>query len=75
MFDQQLQVNESLLSVREFAVLELIARGCKNREIALALEIEVCTVRFHVGNIINKLNVNNRTEAACYAIRKGLITD
>jgi DNA-binding NarL/FixJ family response regulator len=63
------------LSAREFEVLELLSRGCKNRQIALALEIEECTVRFHVGNILSKFEVKNRTEAVCYAFRKGWITD
>lgn len=75
MLDRKLQVKECLLSAREFEVLELIAHGCKNREIALALRIEERTVRFHVENILNKLNVNNRTEAVSYAFRKGWIRD
>jgi NarL family two-component system response regulator LiaR len=70
----QLSIEEKL-SVREFEVLGLIARGCKNRQIALALEIEERTVRFHIENILDKLGVNNRTEAACYAFRNGWITN
>lgn len=66
---------EQILSPREFEVLKLIAGGCKNREIALALEVEEVTVRFHVGNILDKLEVKNRTEAACYAFRQGWIKD
>lgn len=66
---------EQPLSVRECEVLELLTRGCKNREIALALAIEERTVRFHVGNILNKLNVKNRTEAVYYAFKRGWITD
>ena len=70
----QLSVEETL-SAREFEVLGLIARGRKNREIAQALEIEERTVRFHVENILDKLGVSNRTEAACYAFRNGWITN
>ena len=66
---------ELTLSARESEVLELLARGCKNCEIALALEIEERTVRFHIGNILDKLNVKNRTEAVCYAFRRRWITD
>jgi DNA-binding NarL/FixJ family response regulator len=66
---------EEVLSTREFEVLELLARGCKNREIAQALEIEEVTVRFHVGNILDKLEVRSRTEAVCHAFRKGWIKD
>jgi DNA-binding NarL/FixJ family response regulator len=64
---------KEILSAREFEVLRLIARGCKNREIAQALEIEERTVRFHVENILDKLNVENRTHAVCHAIRMGWI--
>jgi DNA-binding NarL/FixJ family response regulator len=63
------------LSDREFQVLELVARGCKNREIALALGIKERTVRFHVENILDKLDVKNRAQAACYAVKSGWITD
>ena len=66
---------EETLSGREFEVLELITRGRKNREIALALEIEERTVRFHVENILDKLNVDNRTKAEFYAFRMGWIND
>lgn len=70
----QLSIEETL-SACEFEVLELVTRGRKNREIAQALEIEERTVRFHVENILDKLGVNNRTEAACYAFRNGWITN
>jgi DNA-binding NarL/FixJ family response regulator len=63
------------LSNREFQVLQLVARGCKNREIARVLAIEERTVRFHVENILDKLNVKNRTEAACHAFRRGWISN
>lgn len=52
---------EQVLSARDCEVLELIAQGCKNRQIAQALEIEEATVRFHVGNILDKPEVKNRT--------------
>ena len=75
MFIQKKQVIEGLLSAREFEVLEHIARGYKNREIAAALAIQEVTVRFHVGNIFDKLGVKNRAEAVGYAFRHKLITD
>jgi DNA-binding NarL/FixJ family response regulator len=68
-------IEEQILSAREIEVLEFIAKGCKNREIALALEIEERTVRFHVENILDKLDAKSRTEAACYAFRHGWIND
>ena len=68
-----IQLHTITLSTREFEVLKLVARGRKNREIALALAIEERTVRFHVENILDKLQVNNRTKAACRAFREGWI--
>jgi DNA-binding NarL/FixJ family response regulator len=70
-----IQQIETFLSARECEVLNLIARGRKNRQIALALGVEERTVRFHVGNILAKLGVKNRTQATCYALRKGWIFD
>lgn len=49
-----IQPSIEILTAREFAVLELIARGCKNREIALSLKIQEVTVRFHLKNIVKK---------------------
>ena len=69
-----LQLPIEILSKREWGALELIAR-LQNRQIVQALEIEERTVRFHVDNILDKLNVSNRTEAACPAFRKGWIDD
>jgi DNA-binding NarL/FixJ family response regulator len=66
---------EGLLSDREFEVLELIAGGCKSREMATALGIKERTVRFHVENILFKLQVKNRAQAACCAVKNGWITD
>ncbi|MFQ6030077.1 MAG: response regulator transcription factor [Dehalococcoidia bacterium] len=53
-------------------VLRLIASGKNNREIAEDLIISLGTVANHVTNILNKAGLNNRTEAAGYAIRQGL---
>jgi DNA-binding CsgD family transcriptional regulator len=60
------------LSQREVEVLCLIAAGKNNREIADELGISVGTVANHVTSILNKTGLNNRTEAATYAIRHGL---
>ena len=54
-------------------VLRLVAAGKTDREIAEALVISVKTVGFHVGSILNKTTSTNRTEAATYASRQGLI--
>ena len=60
------------LSARETEVLRLLARGLANEEIAHNLFISEATVRTHVSNILGKLGVSNRTQAALYALREGL---
>jgi len=61
------------LSTREMEVLALIARGLSNREIAESLFLSEKTVKTHVANILQKLDVKSRTQAALYAMRKNLI--
>jgi two-component system, NarL family, response regulator LiaR len=61
------------LSERELEVLNLVADGLSNQEIAERLVISERTVRNHVGNILAKLNLENRTQAALYAVRMGLV--
>ena len=60
------------LTERELEVLKLIARGMSNDEIAAVLVISEATVRNHVSNILSKLHLASRTQAALYALRKGL---
>lgn len=60
------------LTGREVEVLKLVARGLTNQEIADTLIISERTVGNHIGNILNKLHVANRTQAALYALREGL---
>lgn len=59
------------LSERELDTLRLIARGMSNDEIAAALHIQERTVAKHVGAILDKLHLANRTQAALYALRQG----
>ena len=61
------------LTLREVEVLQLIAAGKTNREIADELFISVRTVGYHVGNILNKTTSSNRAEAAAYASQHGLV--
>lgn len=58
---------------RELEVLTLMAKGARNKEIAETLVIAEQTVKIHVGNIMAKLNVDNRTEAVALAIKLNLI--
>lgn len=61
------------LTNREGEVLQLIARGKSNQEIADALFITLKTVKTHVSNILAKLQVEDRTQAAIYALTHGLV--
>lgn len=60
------------LTPRESDVLQLLATGATNREIASALSLTENTVHFHVKNILAKLRLKNRAQAAVYAVRSGL---
>jgi len=60
------------LTEREVGVLRLVAQGQSNREIAEQLVITEMTVRTHVSNILSKLHLASRTQAALYALREGL---
>lgn len=62
------------LTEREIEVLRLVARGVSNPEIADTLCITINTVKTHLRNILDKLQVENRTQAATYAVQKGLVT-
>jgi DNA-binding NarL/FixJ family response regulator len=61
------------LSARERSVLELLADGRRNSEISEDLSISVSTVKRHVSNVFAKLGVENRTQAAVVATRRGLL--
>lgn len=64
----------SQLSRRELDILAHLATGKSNKMIARSADIEVGTVKFHVNNILSKLNVASRTEAAIVAARRGLLS-
>ena len=64
----------ALLSGRELDVLRLLAAGKANADIARDLYLSPYTVRNHISSILSKLQIANRTEAAAYAIRSGLVT-
>ena len=64
-----------LLTEREIELLQLIARGSSNKAIAQELHISENTVKYHMKNILQKTNLQNRTEVAAYAVRNGLIKE
>jgi len=64
-------LSEEPLTHRELEVLRLIAQGLENKEIAEQLVISDATVRTHVSNILGKLHLASRTQAALYALREG----
>lgn len=71
---KQREVTDELTS-REIEVLEEVVKGASNKEIADLLNITENTVKIHLRNILEKLHVQNRIQAAVHAIREGLIDD
>ena len=69
---QDLPPTEEPLTERELEVLRLVAQGLPNQEISEILVISERTVGTHVSNILGKLHLANRTQAALYALRRGL---
>ena len=64
---------DSGLTPREEQVLRHVAFGLSNDEIARSLQISVETVKEHVQNLLRKLNVNDRTQAAVWAVQAGVV--
>jgi len=64
--------SDEALTQREVEVLRYLAQGLENKEIAELLVISEATVRTHVSNILGKLHLASRTQAALYALREGL---
>ena len=72
-FDESPNEMFAPLSTREMSILQLIARGASNKEIARELKISRQTVKNHMSSILRKLAVNDRTQAAVLALRRGWI--
>ncbi|MEM9772899.1 MAG: LuxR C-terminal-related transcriptional regulator, partial [Cyanobacteria bacterium P01_D01_bin.73] len=69
--EDSMQESESPLSEREHEVMELLAHGLRDRDIAEKLYISVRTVKFHAKNVLTKLQVNTRIQAVFEATKKG----
>jgi DNA-binding NarL/FixJ family response regulator len=67
------RVSQSNLTPREIEVLDLVAKGFRNKEIASSLSISEETVQNHMKHILSKLKVNDRTRAAVVALQRGII--
>ena len=71
--NNETQISIHPLSERERDVLGLMVQGLTNRQIALRLAMNYSTVKFHVSNILSKLNVASRTEAVALALQQHLV--
>ena len=71
--ESELPLSENPLTDREVEVLKLVAQGHTNKEIAERLVVSEGTVGTHISNILEKLHLANRTQAALYALRRGMV--
>jgi len=74
MQERQVEDTYDLLTTREREVLQLLAEGKSNKEVAAVLNLSLYTVETHRGNILQKLNLHSGAELILYAIRKGVIS-
>jgi len=72
--DKDIEDSYDLLTSRERELLQLIAEGKSNKDVANLLNLSVYTVETHRGNIMNKLNLHSVPELILYAVRKGIIS-
>ncbi|MCU1338182.1 MAG: two component transcriptional regulator, LuxR family [Bryobacterales bacterium] len=72
--DKDIEDSYQLLTARECEILQLIAEGKSNKDIANMLNLSVYTVETHRGNILEKLNLHSVPELILYAVRKGVIS-
>jgi two-component system, NarL family, response regulator NreC len=73
MRDRKVEDSYELLTTREREVLQLLAEGRSNKEVASVLNLSLYTVETHRANILQKLNLHNQAELILYAVRKGVI--
>jgi DNA-binding NarL/FixJ family response regulator len=73
MQEREVEDSYDLLTTREREVLQLLAEGKTNKEVAQVLNLSLYTVETHRGNILQKLNLHSGAELILYAVRKGVI--
>ncbi|MGR9589694.1 response regulator [Bacillus thuringiensis] len=71
--EEEPSIQVDVLTARENEVLQLLAKGMSNKEIASVLVIAEKTVKAHVSSILSKLNLSDRTQAALYAVKNGIV--
>jgi len=74
MREREVEDSYDLLTTREREILQLLAEGRSNKDVANVLNLSLYTVETHRGNILQKLNLHSGAELILYAIRKGVIT-
>ena len=73
MREQKVDDSYDLLTARERQILQLLAEGRSNKEVAVLLDLSLHTVETHRGNIMQKLNLKGMPELILYAVRKGIV--
>lgn len=71
--EEEPSIQVDVLTARENEVLQLLAKGMSNKEIASVLVITEKTVKAHVSSILSKLNLSDRTQAALHAVKNGIV--
>ncbi|WP_242318764.1 response regulator transcription factor [Bacillus cereus group sp. BfR-BA-01349] len=71
--EEEPSIQVDVLTARENEVLQLLAKGMSNKEIASVLVITEKTVKTHISSILSKLNLSDRTQAALYAVKNGIV--
>ena len=72
--DKEIEDSFDLLTPREKEILQMVAEGRSNKEVANVLNLSVYTVETHRSNVMEKLNLHSVPELILYAVRKGVIT-
>jgi DNA-binding NarL/FixJ family response regulator len=73
MKEREIEDSYELLTSREREILQLLAEGNSNKQVATLLNLSLYTVETHRGNILEKLNIHSVPELILYAVRKGVI--